>query len=71
VNENCYVRAFGSIRTQEGEQNLMILKIVSVDDLNILTNHRLQMIHVKWYAEKLSEGGISGMYPRIPPISRR
>jgi hypothetical protein len=52
------VRAFGSIRTQEGEKILMILKIVPVDDLNILTNHRLQMIHVKLYAEKLSEGGI-------------
>ncbi|EFA09169.1 replication protein A2 [Tribolium castaneum] len=56
VKENCYVRVFGSVRTQDGEKMIMILKILPVDDLNIVTNHLLEIIQAKLYAERLADG---------------
>ncbi|KAJ3663193.1 hypothetical protein Zmor_007497 [Zophobas morio] len=63
VKENCYVRVFGSIRTQDGSKMIMILKIIPIDDLNVVTHHRLQIIHAKVYAEKLATGGLPATQP--------
>ncbi|XP_044252570.1 replication protein A 32 kDa subunit-like isoform X2 [Tribolium madens] len=56
VKENCYVRVFGSIRNQDDEKILMILKMLPVDDLNLITNHLLEIVQTKLYAERLAEG---------------
>ncbi|KAF2889128.1 hypothetical protein ILUMI_17045 [Ignelater luminosus] len=59
VKEGCYVRVFGSLRTQDGEKILMILKMFPVDNINDVTNHLLEVIHTRLEAEEASKGSLS------------
>ncbi|KAK5647788.1 hypothetical protein RI129_002680 [Pyrocoelia pectoralis] len=56
VKEGCYLRIYGSLRVQEGEKILMVLKMYPVDDINEITNHLLCVIQTRLEAEAASKG---------------
>ncbi|XP_044260453.1 replication protein A 30 kDa subunit-like isoform X4 [Tribolium madens] len=49
--EGKYSKIFGSIRTQNNEKVVMIIKTFPVDDLNVLTTHLLGAVSAKLEAE--------------------
>ncbi|KAG5894779.1 hypothetical protein JTB14_005215 [Gonioctena quinquepunctata] len=51
VKEGSYVQVFGSLRNQDGEKILMVLRMFLVEDCNIISNHLLQVIHTRLAAE--------------------
>lgn len=59
VKEGCYVRVYGSLRTQDGEKILMVLKMFPVDDINEVTNHLLEFIHTRLETESMSNGSVN------------
>ncbi|KAJ8963075.1 hypothetical protein NQ318_018539 [Aromia moschata] len=59
VKEGSYVQVFGSLRPQEGEKMLLIFKMFSVEDANVVTSHLLQVIHTRLEAEALSKNSIN------------
>ncbi|RZB94443.1 replication protein A2, partial [Asbolus verrucosus] len=63
VKEGHYVKVFGSVRNQDGEKILMILKMFPIDDCNVITNHLLQAIHARLAIEKLMQGQVSVKQP--------
>ncbi|KAK2577465.1 hypothetical protein KPH14_003567 [Odynerus spinipes] len=54
---NSYVRVYGSLRIQEGKRVILVLRIFPLKDLNELTTHLLEVIHVKLSAEKAHKEG--------------
>lgn len=54
VKENNYVRIYGSLRVQDGEKIVMVLRMFPVDDCNIVMNHLLQVIHARLQAEHIA-----------------
>ncbi|XP_066143075.1 replication protein A 32 kDa subunit [Euwallacea fornicatus] len=54
VKEGSYVKAFGTIKTQEDRRTLMILNMLPVDDCNVITLHLLEVIKSRLQAEDLS-----------------
>lgn len=56
VKEGCYLRVFGSLRMQEGEKLLMVLRMYSIENLNEITTHLLDVIDVRLQAEALGKG---------------
>lgn len=59
VQEGNYVQVFGSIRMQDGEKVVMILRMFPVDDCNIITTHLLEVVHTRLAAEKMSQTTVS------------
>lgn len=59
VKEGRYCQVFGLIRVYEGRKTIMILKMFQVDNINIITNHLLQVIHVRLEAEAMSKEGVN------------
>jgi len=55
VKEGGLVRVFGSIRSQDGEKNLMVLKMLPIDDCNVFTTHLLEVINTRLQAEAMSK----------------
>lgn len=58
VKEGNYVQVFGSIRNQEGDKMIMVLKMFPVEDCNLVTNHLLQVIHVRLGYEAMSQSTV-------------
>ncbi|KAF5280063.1 hypothetical protein FQR65_LT15100 [Abscondita terminalis] len=56
VKEGCYLRIFGSLRIQDGQKLLMVLRMNSVENPNEITSHLLDVIDVRLQAEALSKG---------------
>lgn len=50
---------FGSLRDQDGQKMLMILRMFEVDNMNIITTHLLQVIHTRLEAESMKKHGVS------------
>lgn len=59
VKDGRYCRVFGSLRDHEGKKTLMILKMYQVDNINMITNHLLQVIHVRLEAEAMTKEDVS------------
>ncbi|KAJ8937304.1 hypothetical protein NQ314_011943 [Rhamnusium bicolor] len=59
VKEGSYVQVFGSLRNQDGEKILMVLRMFLVEDANIITNHLLQVIHTRLAAEAMSKSSVT------------
>lgn len=59
VKEGNYVQVFGSLRNQDGEKFVMVLRMFLVEDCNVITSHLLQVIHTRLAAEKLSKTSVS------------
>lgn len=59
VKEGSYVQLFGSLRNQDGEKIIMVLRMFLVDDANIVTSHLLQVIHTRLQAEYNSKNPVS------------
>lgn len=59
VKEGSYVKVFGSMRTQEGKNILMILKMFPVDNMNQITTHGLEVLFALTEAEKLTKEQVS------------
>lgn len=55
MKEGNVVQIFGSIRVQDGERTIMILKMVPVDDCNVITTHLLRVIEARLAAQQLAE----------------
>lgn len=51
VKEGAYVQVFGTIRSQNGEKNLMVLKMFPIEDCNIINTHLLEVIDTRLQAE--------------------
>jgi len=56
VKEGCYLRIYGSLRVQDGEKLLMVLRMFPVESMNEISTHLLEVIHVRLEAEALSKG---------------
>lgn len=54
--ENIYVKVFGTLRNKGGEKLIMILKIAPIDQLNELTCHLYEVVHIRVMTEKKSMG---------------
>ncbi|CAH0550039.1 unnamed protein product [Brassicogethes aeneus] len=50
-----YVQCFGILRNQNGEKNLMVLQMYSVEDCNVVTTHLLSAIKARLEAEDMSK----------------
>nr|AEE62704.1 unknown [Dendroctonus ponderosae] len=55
VKEGGYVKVYGTIRNQEGEKALMVLKMFPIDDCNIILTHLLEVIDTRLQAEVMSK----------------
>lgn len=55
IKDGSWVEVFGTLRAQQGEKIIMILKMFPIDDCNIITRHLLQMIHARLQAEANSK----------------
>lgn len=55
---NTYARVYGSIRNQGGTKALMIFKIETLESINELTTHLLEVLNARFSAEDFSKGGI-------------
>ncbi|XP_063229736.1 replication protein A 32 kDa subunit [Bacillus rossius redtenbacheri] len=53
VEENCYYRVFGTLRTQSGQRHVTLFKILPITDLNELTTHLLEVINCSLQAEQM------------------
>ncbi|XP_072394736.1 replication protein A 32 kDa subunit [Diabrotica undecimpunctata] len=51
VKEDSYVQVFGSLRNQDNEKMIMVLRMFPVDDCNIVTTHLLEAIYTRLQAE--------------------
>lgn len=60
MKEGNVVRIFGSIRIQDGERTIMILRMFPVDDCNVITTHLLRVIEGRLAAEKGAEHKFEG-----------
>ncbi|KAJ8980535.1 hypothetical protein NQ317_008332, partial [Molorchus minor] len=58
VKEGCYLQVFGSLRPQDGEKVLMVLRMFLVEDANVITSHLLQVIHTRLAAEASSKNSV-------------
>lgn len=54
IKENTYVQIFGSLRFQDNEKMIMVLRMFPVSDANIITSHLLQAIHARLEAEYMA-----------------
>ncbi|XP_045475346.1 replication protein A 32 kDa subunit [Harmonia axyridis] len=54
IKENCYVQIFGSLRFQDNEKMMMVLRMFPVSDANVVTSHLLQVIHARLEAEYMA-----------------
>lgn len=59
VKEGRYCRVFGSLRVQDGQKILMVLRMFQVDNINIITTHLLQVVHARLEAESMQKHGVS------------
>ena len=55
VKENCYVRVYGSLRLQDGQKTLMVLKMFAVDNINVVVTHLLEVIYTRLEAENMGK----------------
>ncbi|CAH0551859.1 unnamed protein product [Brassicogethes aeneus] len=55
VKEGSYLQLFGSLRNQDGEKIIMVLRMFMVDDANLITSHLLQVIQTRLQAEHMSQ----------------
>ncbi|KAH1014605.1 hypothetical protein HUJ05_012454 [Dendroctonus ponderosae] len=55
VKEGGYVKVYGTIRNQEGEKALMVLKMFPIDDCNIILTHLMEVIDTRLQAEVMSK----------------
>lgn len=69
VKEGNYVQVFGSLRNQEGEKLIMVLKMFPVEDCNIITNHLLQVIHARLACEAMSKTSVNTIFIYFKPIT--
>ncbi|XP_060515953.1 replication protein A 32 kDa subunit [Cylas formicarius] len=59
VKEGAYVQVFGTVRSgesrsdQSGEKMIIVLKMFVVEDANVITNHLLEVIHIRLQAEAM------------------
>lgn len=60
--ENIYVKVFGTLRNKGGEKLIMILKIAPIDQLNELTCHLYEVVHIRVMTEKKSMGLVCMLY---------
>ncbi|KAK9892258.1 hypothetical protein WA026_019059 [Henosepilachna vigintioctopunctata] len=63
IKENAYVQIFGSLRIQENEKMVMVLRMFPVNDCNVVTSHLLQVIHARLEAEYMANN------PSGPPTA--
>lgn len=56
VKEGCYLKICGSLRVQEGEKILMVLRMYPVDHINEITTHLLNVIRTRLQTEAVSKG---------------
>ncbi|CAH1169892.1 unnamed protein product [Phaedon cochleariae] len=66
VKEGSYVQVFGSLRNQDGDKILMVLRMFPVDDANVITNHLLQVIHTRLAAESMMKNSESTIKANNP-----
>ncbi|XP_017784903.1 PREDICTED: replication protein A 32 kDa subunit [Nicrophorus vespilloides] len=57
VLEGRYVQIYGTLRSINGEKSVMIFNLSQVKNINMITTHLLEMIHVRLVAEKMSKDG--------------
>ncbi|XP_055376535.1 replication protein A 32 kDa subunit [Condylostylus longicornis] len=57
VMVNNYARVFASIRQHSGTKTLMVFKLVTVNDINELTNHMLEVLNARYKTEEFSKKG--------------
>lgn len=56
VKEGCYVEVYGSLRVQDGQKMVMVLRMFPVDNINKVTTHMIECMHVRFESEALSKG---------------
>lgn len=62
VKEGGYVKVFGTIRTQDGEKTLMVMKMFPIDDCNVCTTHVLEVITTRLQAEAMSKDTVGCLF---------
>ncbi|XP_056641576.1 replication protein A 32 kDa subunit [Diorhabda sublineata] len=66
VKEESYVQLFGSLRHQNGEKTVMILRMFPISDCNIITSHLLETIYTRLSAEADSKRVLSDINVNNP-----
>ncbi|XP_030764027.1 replication protein A 32 kDa subunit-B [Sitophilus oryzae] len=51
VKEGSYVKVFGTIRSQNNDKSIMVLKMFPVENCNIINTHLLEVVHTRLQAE--------------------
>lgn len=59
VQEGVYCRVFATIRNQNSEKLLMILKIAPITSINEITTHLIEVLHVRLNMEYGSQNEVS------------